>query len=105
MNIQADFVLNTDHMEDYNIPSKSRGHLSLEPSQFVFTSPDRGLVDFTSLDEYIQIAEQINTIGEPNHKIARYQLKPRFQTISLRLPRSENFAISEVWFSLIPGRF
>ena len=60
---------------DINDPSKTKGYIALQSTQFDFIGPDRASEEISSVHQYLRIAKTIRDLGLPNYKRARIPIK------------------------------
>ena len=60
---------------DINDPSKTKGYIALQSTQFQFIGPDRATEELSSVHQYLRIAKTIRESGLPNYKQATIPIK------------------------------
>ena len=60
---------------DFDIIDKCRGFLNHDSANFVFIGPDRDLIEFTSIDQCINIANAIQDTGLRNYRQVRIPIR------------------------------
>ena len=60
---------------DINDPSKTKGYIAPQSTQFEFIGPDRAAEELSSVHQYLRIAKTIRESGLPNYKQARIPIK------------------------------
>ena len=60
---------------DFDIVDKCRGFLNHDSANFAFIGPDRDLIDISSIDQCLNIANVIQDTGRPNYRQARIPIR------------------------------
>ena len=60
--------------KDINDPSKTKGYIALQSTEFFFTGPDRLPQDTSNVTQYLRMAKIVRESGFPNYKLARIPL-------------------------------
>ena len=65
----------TYHHRDINYPSKVKGYMAKQPTEFEFIGPDRPGIDTKDSEQYLKLARTIREPGVPNYRQVRVSIK------------------------------
>ena len=75
VNATSDKKCYTHRHKDINYPSKVRGYIAMQPTEFKFIAPDRPSIDTKNSEQYLKLVKTIREYGVPNYRQVRVAIK------------------------------
>ena len=75
VSVTSDKKRHTHSQRDINYPSKVRGYIAMQPTEFKFIGTDRPGIDTKDSEQYLKLAKTIRESGVSNYRQGRVPIK------------------------------
>ena len=75
VNVASSNKRQTCQHKDINYPTKFKGYIAKQPTEFKFIGPDRPGIGTNNSEQYLKLARTIRESGVPNYRQVRVPIK------------------------------